>query len=1145
MDDRARSYAEWLVANESKKGTEEFDAVASAYRQARSASQSAPKPPPPDVDSTWGEYGKNLLRQAAQGITFNFGDEITAGARSVFGDETYDQALADERSRIDEFSKRNPWASTAANVGGALVGGGGAGLGLRAASKAGGALGRLATGATNAVSANPIGAGGITGAASGALAGFGEGEGGLENRLTSAGMGALVGGVGGTAAGAVISSLPALKRVYQERVAKDPDAIRASADKEVGKALERSGKTPDEIKARLQEDRGLGVPSTLMNADDELAKTGEVVVAKGGKGAKALEDEVRGQRNGTQQRTFNNLQKGVTDADFYASEDAILDSLKKTGAAHYDNAPWMSQEVTDPRILQFLQTPVGKQSFSRARSIIDKERIALEMEGKDASHLALKDLFTFDKDGNIDGILEGARPDLRTLDLMKRGMQSMIDDGFASANGLNKADASGLKKIKDVYLKALDGLSPEYRQARAAYRGDAEVRDALELGKTEFLKMDPQGLERAFKDMSDGEREAYKIGAMKSIRERIFDAVDNADPTKKAGEQVSNMRDKWRILVGDPEKADLMMDAMTREADVVRQGQRITGAGQSRTARLGEAIKDFDGNPAGELIGDVASLAISPTPHNVLSKITRLLARSDFRMTELKADEVSKILRSGTPDELDALFKRLSERQAADAAGAAQLTDRAGKAGQAIGDQSAEAVGVDDPSTKRPMEITIHPKPRQQQYARGGPVERKRNFAQELASEIQRRVPKFAGGGGVRKAGAGALDILKRLKAGEGAPELAKRYPSQIDPVEATDKTSKKLYWAKDNSEEALAVQGVRKKAQKDIDRGNYDPFFDVSKRADVDPSNYPTDVVTVRDTLPKKQVTIDEWTGKYDTPESRDRIQRAFDEGMRHEGAPNWYYTKQLEDEYIARLGPEEGRRAFQQRFANSMAATTGGASPTDNLVMAGYGNFLKSQGAEDIARNRPVGGRWLGKEGSPASYDFPFPVGGRFAGGNMEMFTKQQLGGAGGNMGFIPFDAANPKRHDFEYDFLGHRNKATIDERMSNLIKPGMNIPQHYGVAEQVFHDMAAKNSVDPRFMQEVAWAGATKLGKKGDKYTPKPMIQIANEAIERTRRITGLSQQEIMDGIVRGDMPLYKRGGLASLKASTRSRKASGTC
>ena len=106
-------------------------------------------------------------------------------------------------------------------------------------------------------------------------------------------------------------------------------------------------------------------------------------------------------------------------------------------------------------------------------------------------------------------------------------------------------------------------------------------------------------------------------------------------------------------------------------------------------------------------------------------------------------------------------------------------------------------------------------------------------------------------------------------------------------------------------------------------------------------------------------------------------------------------------------------------------------------------------------------------------------------------------------------------------------------MDEQMSGILKPGMTIPKYYGPAQEALTNFADSQGVDPRFAQEVMWAGAKKL-KDGAKYTPKPMIQIGNEAIERTRRITGLSADQVVDGIVKGTIPVYKRGGLASCKA-----------
>ncbi len=1135
-DERARAYAEWLVANEDKRGTPEFDTVVEAYKAARAgapaaAPQSAPKAPPgPDVDSTWGTYAGNLARQAAQGLSFNFGDEIAAGARSLFGDETYDQALADERAKIEEFARRNPGASLTANFGGALAGGLGAGLAVRGAAKAGNALAGRALGWGTS---NPIKAGATAGTASGAVGGFGEGEGtdtedGLGNRLEGALKGGVLGAGLGTVAGAASAAIPGVTKAFKQYVTKDEDAVRQAAEREVAKAITRSGKTPEQLVGRATEDAGLGVPSALMNADDELTKLGEIVVGKGGAGAKSLEDTVKAQRANAPQRTIGNLEKGITDADFYGSQDDILRQLRETGRQHYDNAPWMSEEVTDPRILKFLDSSYGRDAFNRARSIIEKEKLALEMEGKDASHLVLKDLFEFEPDGvTIKGIREGVRPDMRTLDLVRRGLRDAVDSGFKGDSSIGKAQAGALADVEKVYSRSLDDLSEGYKAARAKYRGDAEVRDALEMGQKDFLQMDPDGMQRALKGMSEAELEAFRVGAMKTIRDRVFGAVDNADPTKKAGQNVAYMREKLKMLVGDEQKADLMMAALQREAEVIKQGQQIRGQGQSRTPRLGEGIKDFDGNPAADVIGDAASLALNPSPQNALAKAMDWIGRKDFRMTELKADEVAKILRNGTPQEIEAVMKRLAERSAADSAARETVSGRAALYGGApSGALSAEIGGQDQLSANRGRDPSLPG------YKTGGPVEVPRDFVQELSGHIMRH---FASGGKVGKAVSGGLDIIRRLKAGEGAPELAQRYPALKNPIEEFDEKTGKQFWAKDLSEEGLAVQAARKQAQRSIDMGEYDPMFDVNARTDVDPTNYPTSVNTVVDTLPKKADTIEKHRAIADTPEARERIMRAYDVGMEQPGAPNWYFMRQLEDEFVKRLGPEAGRAAFQKQFARAMSATTGGADPTSNLMMAQYGNVLNA-GGQRIPRNRPIGNRFLGAEGTPATYDFPFPVGGRYAGGNMEMYEKAMIDG-------MPLGVDNPKRHNFEHNFLGHRNMATMDEQMSNLIVPGQNIPKNYGAWEQVVHDQAAKAGVDPRFMQEVAWAGAKKL-KDGDKYTPKPMIQIVNEAVERTRRITGLSNQEIMDGIVRGTIPLYRRGGLATLRDRTRSSMSSGT-
>lgn len=335
-------------------------------------------------------------------------------------------------------------------------------------------------------------------------------------------------------------------------------------------------------------------------------------------------------------------------------------------------------------------------------------------------------------------------------------------------------------------------------------------------------------------------------------------------------------------------------------------------------------------------------------------------------------------------------------------------------------------------------------------------------------------------------------------------PELASRYPLQTPPEMATDKNSGKQFLQKVLSPEAQDVSKARVAAQQDINTGNYQPYFPPDKRFDVDASQYPqtTDTLGI---VPKKQATVDKYAALAGSPDAKARLLAAYNNGVQFEGAPNWYHMGQLEDKYKEVYGPELGPQVFKSHFADAMAATTGGADPTSNLVMAHYGNYLKGQGLPAPA----------------AAHEMPFPIGGRYASGNMDMYNKIMNDGK-------PLDTSNPKRTNFSANFQGHANRATIDEQMSGIMQPGMAAPPPgtYGVYEQALHDAAQGQGVDPRFFQEVSWAGAKKTSTPN--YTPKSMIQIVNEAIERTHRITGMDHDSIANGMVRGDIPLYGRGG-----------------
>lgn len=360
--------------------------------------------------------------------------------------------------------------------------------------------------------------------------------------------------------------------------------------------------------------------------------------------------------------------------------------------------------------------------------------------------------------------------------------------------------------------------------------------------------------------------------------------------------------------------------------------------------------------------------------------------------------------------------------------------------------------------------------------------------------------PGMAKGGDVLKA---VKQVAKKFNY--DPYKMSQQYPDVIPPVLAVDAKTGKEFLQKQLSPEALEVQKARKAAQKQIDAGNYQPHFDIEQRYYADPSHYPTAGYTATDIVPKKAETVAKYEALANDPEALARLRGAYEKAKDRPAAKDWYAMGQLEDAFIKELGPEEGRKQFKARFADAMAATTGGADPNSNLMMAAFTNYQKG----------------LGREIPTKAAELPFPIGGRFVSGNMEQAKKLA------EMGEIP--VTNPKRHNFSANFLGHRDVSTLDEQMSQLWDPKMMSPppNAYGIYQQALAREAEKAGVQPANFQDIAWAGAKD-------YPGKPMMQEINEMIARTHAITGEPQEEILKGFIRGNKPMYGIGAMGGLGA-----------
>ncbi len=352
-----------------------------------------------------------------------------------------------------------------------------------------------------------------------------------------------------------------------------------------------------------------------------------------------------------------------------------------------------------------------------------------------------------------------------------------------------------------------------------------------------------------------------------------------------------------------------------------------------------------------------------------------------------------------------------------------------------------------------------------------------------------------------------ASGASKRAPTKSSKADLAVRYPAVAKPVKKTDKRTGKEFWSKGKSPEAdAAALDLRAIAASMADEG-YTPYFDPEARFYADPAGYELQGNT-RDIRPALDKTAERYAERAYDPEALDRLRSAYALGSGYPGASRWYATGQLAKAYTDALGPEGGREAYKRQFADAMAATTGGMDPAANLRLAHYMNYLDRAGGET-----PL-----------ASHELPYPIGGGKYGviPNVAQYDKLIRQGTG-------LSTANPKRFNFSANFLGDVNRATLDEQMvSGGWDPKMQMPpaNTYGIYEGALASLADELGVPPAEAQDVMWAGI-KLPKEAN-YIPRPMISIVNDLIERTSRLTGLDPDEVVEGMIKADRPLYAKGG-----------------
>ena len=595
-----------------------------------------------------------------QGVGMGWGDEAEAWLRSKLGNESYETVLPRIREEYGQYAKQYPITQGVSE----FVGGAAPGIGMMfvpGMQPAG--LMRL----------------GALGAATGAVSGAGSATEG--DRASGAGGGALIGGGLGVGLPIALRAAGGAGKWLRERLFSTPEVVQDRALEKITGAMRDAKVNPRDVQVKMAQDRAIGVPSVMANANPALRDLAEAVAQRTGPGSHVIENALTAQKLGARDRVQAQTKKALKPVDYYGMEDSLTAQLRNNAKGLYEKA-YAHGDVDDPRIVEVLKNPQFKAFFDKARSIADTEAQTAKLKGEDPLKFALPEIYKpsgrFDAKGNE--ILDLVKlPDVRTLDYIKRGIDATIDSGFRG-QGMSTAEASALRDLRKQFVNAIDENVPDYKLARQTYAGDLEILDALRMGKDQFKSLDQEQIKKMVDAMGSGEKDAFRTGVARSIYDTIMVPSNNPNTAQRVIGS-PDMQKKLSALFDNPAEFDLYKAALMRESQLFGESNKILGnSATARRQELGKSLEDDTG------IIENAMAAATGNFSGALSNMVMGAIRSG-QMSKARAEKLAEMLMAKEPNEVAAAVQMIENYAAKQAPKKFRAT--LGEAGTVTGTSTA------------------------------------------------------------------------------------------------------------------------------------------------------------------------------------------------------------------------------------------------------------------------------------------------------------------------------------------------------------------------------------------------------------------------------------------------------------------------
>ena len=428
-----------------------------------------------------------------------------------------------------------------------------------------------------------------------------------------------------------------------------PESAMDAARLKLAQALQRGSSSDgsNSVLLRVQREMGLNPNASIAQAGGPSALSQlDVLASMPGQAKTLVERRIREQQTFRPERLANAADEalGTQGKGFTATLEALDAAKKSASAPLYQQLENVSLKI-DPELQKLIQASTSAHGKAELLTQLNRQ---LPID--------------------ISKLKAGDDVPLKVLDVVK---QSLYDMGESARGEFGKATntSRAYDDLRVALTKKLEALSPAdkngsiYRQALDAYAGPSQLGNAVVKGRT-AMKQDDIALSDLMGNMSPSELEAFRIGALQSLKDKVGTEAGQTSLLKMWKEPATSNR--LKEIFGDNYQRfaqDVAKEARLKPLEQVGRGSgtfsRMAGAEDlgvmPTTMAAGKAVANAaTGNP----------LAAAGEAANVKNRIGQVINQ----MPETTRNELAKMLLLRGPtgqlevEKTAALIRALNQR---------------------------------------------------------------------------------------------------------------------------------------------------------------------------------------------------------------------------------------------------------------------------------------------------------------------------------------------------------------------------------------------------------------------------------------------------------------------------------------------------